>query len=386
MANIAIYGGTFNPVHIGHTNLLERFIEAFDFDKVIVIPTNIPPHKEVHITADGQTRLEMCKTAFRNKKVIVSDIELKREDKSYSYDTVLQIKNAYPNDELFFLMGSDMFLYLEKWYRYDDLKELVTFCAAARNEEDRKLLEEHALKLEKNGAKTVITDIDIIDISSAQIREKIMFGEQYEEFLPHGVAEIIRQKNLYSFEQGVEFCKKSIRPRLNDDRYNHSLCVAESAGELAKKYGSNYKKAYIAGLLHDITKQTDEQEQLQIIEKFGILCEDTQKDSKALWHAVTGYAYVKYILGFADEDFLNSIRYHTTSRKGASLLEDVVYIADFISEDRDYPDVDVMRDKAKRSLREAKEYGLAYTIADNTRKGRRVGANTVEAYKELING
>ena len=109
-------------------------------------------------------------------------------------------------------------------------------------------------------------------------------------------------------------------------------------------------------------------------------------DSKALWHAVTGCAYVKNVLGFSDQDFLNSIRYHTTSRKGASLLEDVVYIADFISEDRDYPDVDVIREKAWRSLREAKEYGLAYTIADNTKKGRQVGANTVEAYKELING
>ena len=386
MANIAIYGGTFNPVHIGHINLLDRFIKALDFDKVIVIPTNIPPHKEVYITADADTRFEMCKSAFADKKVVVSDIELKREDKSYSYDTVLQLKEIYPDDEFFFLMGSDMFLYLEKWYRYDDLKKCVTFCAAARNQEDRRRLDEHALKLEKNGAKTVVIDIDIIDISSAQIREKIMFGEPCEEFLPQGVNDIIRQKNLYSFEQAVEFCKKTIRPRLDDSRYYHSLCVAESASELAKKYGSNYQKAYIAGLLHDITKQTNEDEQLQIFEKFGILCEDTQKDSKALWHAATGAAFVENVLGFSDRDFLNAIRYHTTSRKGASLLEDVVYIADFISADRDYPDVDVMRDKAWCSLKEAKEYGLAYTITDNTNKGRRVGSNTIEAYKELMNG
>ena len=386
MANIAIYGGTFNPVHIGHTNLLDSFINQLDFDKVIVIPTNIPPHKEVYITADAQTRLEMCRTAFTNDKVIVSDIELQRNYKSYSYDTVSQLKETYPEDDLFFLMGSDMFLSLESWYRYDDLKKLITFCAAARNQEDRKLLEQHAVRLEENGAKTVIVDIDVIDISSAQIREKIMFGESCSALLPEGVDKIVREKKLYSFEQAVEFCKKAIRPRLNDSRYHHSLCVAESAGELAKKYGADYNKAHIAGLLHDITKQTSEEEQLQLIEKFGILCEDTRMDSKALWHAVTGYLYVKNILGFTDEDFLNAIRYHTTSRKGASLLEDVVYIADFISEDRDYPDVDVMREKAQRSLKEAKEYGLAYTIADNTQKGRRVGTNTIEAYNELLNG
>ena len=386
MANIAIYGGTFNPVHIGHVNLLDSFIKKLDFDKVIVIPTNIPPHKQVNITADGQTRLEMCEVAFADKKIEVSDIELKREDKSYSFNTVSSLKEIYPNDQLFFLMGSDMFLSLESWYRYDDLKKLTIFCAAARNLEDRKLLEQHAEKLEQNGAKAIVVDIDIIDISSAQIREKIMFGENCAEFLPKEVEKIVSEKKLYSFEQAVEFCKNAIRPRLNDARYNHSLCVAKSAGKLADKYGANHNKAYIAGILHDITKQTSEEEQLQLIEKFDILCEDTKTDSKALWHAVTGAAYVKNVLKFSDEDFLNSIRYHTTSRKGASLLEDVVYIADFISDDRDYPDVDIMREKAWRSLKEAKEYGLAYTIADNTQKGRQVGANTIEAYKELING
>lgn len=386
MANIAIYGGTFNPVHIGHTNLVDCFIKKLNFDRVIVIPTNIPPHKQVQITADGKTRFEMCKAAFEGEKIEISDIELNRPEKSYSIDTLTSLKQLYPDDELFFLMGSDMFLSLESWYRYDDLKKLTTFCAAARNSEDRKLLEKHALKLEQNGAKTVVVDIDVVDISSARIREKIMFGEPFADFLPEKVQKIVAEKNLYSFEQAVEFCKNAIRPRLNDSRYNHSLCVAKSAGELADKYGANHNKAYLAGILHDITKQTSEEEQLQLIEKFDILCEDTQMDSKALWHAVTGAAYVKNILKFTDEDFLNSIRYHTTSRKGASLLEDVVYIADFISEDRDYPDVDVMREKSQRSLAEAKEYGLAYTIADNTQKGRRVGANTIEAYKELING
>ncbi len=386
MANIAIYGGTFNPVHIGHTNLLDCFIKQLDFDKIIVIPTNIPPHKDIRITADAQTRLEMCKTAFTNDKVIVSDIELLRNEKSFSYDTVSQLKETYPEDNLFFLMGSDMFLSLETWYRFNDLKKLITFCAVARNQEDRKLLEQHAVRLEENDAKTVIVDIDVIDISSAQIRERIIFGQSCSEFLPEGVENIIREKKLYSFEQAVDFCKTTIRTRLNDSRYHHSLCVAESAGELAKKYGADYNKAYIAGLLHDITKQASDEEQLQLIEKFGILCEDTRIDSKALWHAVTGYLYVKNILGFTDADFLNAIRYHTTSRKGASLLEDVVYIADFISDDRDYPDVDVMREKAQRSLKEAKEYGLAYTIADNTQKGRHVGTNTIEAYNELLNG
>ncbi len=386
MARIAIYGGTFNPVHIGHINLLQSFIKTLSFDKVIVIPTNIPPHKSVNLTADAQTRLEMCKKAFDFPNVFVSDIELKRAEKSYSIDTIVQLKEQYPNDELFFLMGSDMFLSLETWYRYDDLKKLITFCAASRNKEDKAKLEKHAGKLEQNGAKAIVVDIDVIDISSAEIREKVMFGEDYSSLVPTEVAKIIEEKTLYSFEKAVEFFSAEIRKKLDDNRLMHSLCVAESANYLAKKYGACCKKAYIAGLLHDITKQTCEQEQLQLIEKFGILFEDGEEQSKALWHAVTGCAYVKYVLGFKDEDFLNSIRYHTTSRKGASLLEDVVYIADFVSADRNYPDVDVMREKAERSLKEAKIYGLAYTIEDNRKKGRAVGQNTVDAYNELING
>ncbi len=386
MARIAIYGGTFNPVHIGHVNLLQGFVDALKFDKVIVIPTNIPPHKNVSLTADAQTRLEMCKRAFDFSNVCVSDIELKRQEKSYSINTVNQLKETYPNDELFFLMGSDMFLSLETWYRYDELKKLITFCAASRNKEDKEKLEKHAKVLEKNGAKTIVVDIDVIDLASAQIRERIMFGEEYTSLVPPKVAEIIEEKSLYSFEKSVEYFTAEIRKKLDDNRFTHSLCVAESANYLAKKYGANCKKAYIAGLLHDITKQTSEQEQLQLIEKFGILFEDGEKQCKALWHAVTGCAYVKHVLGFKDEDFLNSIRYHTTSRKDASLLEDVVYIADFISADRNYPDVDVMREKSQRSLREAKIYGLSYTIEDNKKKGRMVGQNTVEAYNELING
>ena len=386
MAKIGIYGGTFNPVHIGHINLLQAFIDALNFDKVIVIPTNVPPHKNVSLTADAQTRLEMCKKAFGFSNVCVSDIELRRQEKSYSIDTVSQLKVQYPDDELFFLMGSDMFLSLETWYRYDDLKKLITFCAASRNKEDKANLEKHAKRLEENGAKTIVVDIDVIELSSAEIREKVMFGEDYSSLVVPEVAKIIEAKSLYSFEKAVEYFSAEIRKKLDDNRYLHSLCVAESANYLAKKYGAPCNKAYIAGLLHDITKQTCEQEQLQLIEKFGILFEDGERESKALWHAVTGCAYVKYVFGFQDEDFLNSIRYHTTSRKGASLLEDVVYIADFVSADRNYPDVDVMREKSERSLEEAKIYGLAYTIEDNRKKGRAVGQNTVDAYNELING
>ena len=386
MAKIAIYGGTFNPVHIGHVNLLQSFIKTLKFDKVIVIPTNIPPHKNVNLTADAQTRLEMCEKAFDFLNVCVSDIELKREEKSYSIDTISQLKELYPNDELFFLMGSDMFLSLESWYRYDDLKKLITFCAASRNSQDKVKLENHAKKLEENGAKTVVIDVDVIELSSAEIREKVMFGEDYSSLVPDEVAKIIEEKSLYGFDKAVGIFSDEIRKKLDDNRFTHSLCVAESAKHLAKKYGACCKKAYIAGLLHDITKQTSEQEQLQLIEKFGILFEDGERESKALWHAVTGYAYVKNVFGFKDEDFLNAIRYHTTSRKGASLLEDVVYIADFVSADRNYPDVDVMREKSERSLKEAKIYGLAYTIEDNTRKGRMVGKNTIDAYNELING
>lgn len=175
-----------------------------------------------------------------------------------------------------------------------------------------------------------------------------------------------------------------IRPRLKESRFIHSLNVAESAKELAIIYGGDIDKCYTAGLLHDVTKNSADSEHEELFSLGGITLSPDERSNKKLWHSISGAEYVKYKLNIDDEDIINAVRYHTTGRVGMTLIEKIIYIADFISEERDYPDVDVMRALSAVSLEKAMLYSLRYTIPDLIKTGRTVHKNSIELYNELI--
>ena len=134
--------------------------------------------------------------------------------------------------------------------------------------------------------------------------------------------------------------KNLLKSRLKEKRYNHSLCVADEAKRLALKYGADPDKAYLAGLLHDITKNSEEKEHFDLFSQYGVVLSPIEKSSQKLWHAMSGSLYVKNILNIDDEEILSAIRYHTTAKEDMSLFEKILYLADFTSLDRDYTDVD----------------------------------------------
>ena len=176
--------------------------------------------------------------------------------------------------------------------------------------------------------------------------------------------------------------KQILKERLTPKRYNHSLCVADEAVRLAKKYGGDIEKAYLAGLLHDITKNASEQEHLNIFNEFGIMLNDIEKNAEKLWHAISGSAFIEHKLGITDKEIITAVRYHTTARAGMSQLEKLLYLADFTSADRDYDDVDIMRLKVDISLEAALDYALSYTINDLVSSGKALHLDTVNAYNE----
>ena len=178
--------------------------------------------------------------------------------------------------------------------------------------------------------------------------------------------------------------KEVLRQRLNEKRYYHSLCVADEAKRLAEKYGGDIEKAYLAGLLHDITKNAPEEEHLQIFKEFGIILTDIEKNAKKLWHAMSGALYVKNVLGISDPEIIDAIRYHTTAKADMSLLAKILYLADFTSKDRDYEDVDVIREYVDESLGKAFVYALQYSITDLVNQSRAVHPDTVEAYNQAV--
>lgn len=178
--------------------------------------------------------------------------------------------------------------------------------------------------------------------------------------------------------------KQILKNRLNEKRYYHSLCVADEAKRLAVKYGADTEKAYLAGLLHDITKNAPDEEHLKIFEDFGIILSDVEKNAKKLWHAMSGAAYVEHILGINDPEIIDAIRYHTTAKADMSLLAKILYLADFTSADRDYEDVDVIREYVDISLEKAFIYALQYSIKDLVDLQKAVHTDTVAAYNQAV--
>lgn len=182
----------------------------------------------------------------------------------------------------------------------------------------------------------------------------------------------------------IEKYKQIIKPLMSEKRYNHCINVSKEAIRLAKKYGADEQKAEIAGILHDITKEFDEQKQLQLISCGDIILTDVEKTTNKLWHAITGAIYVKSELGIDDEDIINAIRYHTTARANMSVLEKVIFLADFTSAERDYPDVDVIRQKADISLEDGMLYGIQFTLARLISKQGCLSEDAIDAYNEIL--
>ncbi len=171
---------------------------------------------------------------------------------------------------------------------------------------------------------------------------------------------------------------------LSEYRRVHSLNVSAEAVRYAEKYGGDVEKARLAGLLHDVTKETDFDTQLQIIENGGIMLTELEKRSPKLWHAISGACYVRDVIGIDDEDIFNAIRFHTTARAGMSQLEKIIFLADFTSAERDYPDIDVIREHAEHSIEEGMLYGIKFTIGRLVGRGDLVSPDALSAYNDIL--
>ena len=184
-------------------------------------------------------------------------------------------------------------------------------------------------------------------------------------------------------DRNEEFINE-IRKQLGDYRFIHSLNVAKTAVELAKRYGADEEKAYTAGILHDVLKDKTPEYLLGYLDENGVLLTQVERSNHKLYHAMAGAVYVKNELGITDKDIINAIRYHTTGRKNMSLLEKVIYIADFISEDRNYDGVERMREKAKLSLECAMEEGLQFSIIELSEKLLPIHPDSIDAYNQIV--
>lgn len=201
MSNIGFFGGTFNPPHLAHKRLALQMKEEAALDKILVVPTFVPPHKAALSLASGEDRLEMCRLLFDDDCFCVSDMELKRKGKSYSIDTLTELRRLYPDDRLFMIIGSDMLLSFHEWYRYRDILDLVTLCAASRDgKEGVKKLSEYALDvlgLDAEKGEIILSEMPPVELSSTQIRSLLAEGKDAEDYLGKSISDYIKKKDLY---------------------------------------------------------------------------------------------------------------------------------------------------------------------------------------------
>lgn len=197
MARLAIFGGTFNPIHNGHLRLLGNISEQVRLDRIILMPTHIPPHKQTEDLASEEQRLEMCRLAVADSDIEVSDYEIARGGISYTVETLRHFHELYPGDRLYFIMGSDMFLSLHTWYCFEEILSLAGIITACREENELHKLKEYAEGLKKYSAEVIIVPAEAYVISSSEIRSLVKSGGNFACYLPETIVQYIHEKKLY---------------------------------------------------------------------------------------------------------------------------------------------------------------------------------------------
>ena len=385
MERIGIYGGTFNPPHIGHIQAAEQALSALKLDKMLLIPDRIAPHKELpENSPTPQQRMDMLHIAVQNRPGLeVSDIELKRSGVSYTWETVAQLKAENPEAELVLLMGTDMFHSFHTWKHPERILENTTLGIFCRGEKgEHKAIAEKKAEMEQQGARIELVNNDIVAISSTQMRRLLAF-RCAGAFLPEGVLDYIRENRLYDTRADwknlpMEELEPIVLRLLNTNRVKHVLGCRDTAVELACHWGANEEDAARAGILHDITKAIDGPLQLTLCEAYGkILSGFSRKYPKTL-HALTGSLVAERIFG-ENKAVVSAIAHHTTGKADMTLLEKIIYVADYMEPNRNFPGVEELRRLAYSDITAALKLGLEMTLEHLNRQGNEVSPESKEA-------
>ena len=378
---IAVYGGSFNPPHLGHRSAAETVCRELKPDKFLIIPDNIPPHKEMCAASPSpRQRMELCRLNFADiPGAEISDMEIKREGKSYTAHTIETLQQMYPGDELILVMGTDMLLSFEDWYRFEFLLKSCTLAVVSRDDEDELSIRAKAQEFsEKYNADIVIMTHNPLPMSSSEIRERLRLRMGRDALSPEVYASIIKN-NYYEALPELIWLREMVMPYLKSSRIAHVAGVENEAVMLARHWGEDMELAAEAGILHDITKALSFEEQLIMCEKYGIILDNTEAESPALLHAKTGAALARELFGISKPVY-DAIYWHTTGRPDMSLLEKIVYLADVIEPGRDFPGVERLRELSYTDIDKAMAEALLGSIEEVKSHGRTPHENSVEAY------
>lgn len=379
---IGIFGGTFNPPHIGHVQTSVNAAELLGLDRMIVVPAGNPPHKTVpQGNPDAGKRLELTRLAFAQAPATeVSDYEVLREGPNYTMDTLSHFRELYPGDELILITGTDMFRSLPEWKKGTDILKSFSVAVMARERDEAPVLQKTAEEYQRlYGTRVYLPETKVTPAASSKIRG-LLPERKGADLLPDAVYGEIIKHRLYGARPDFAWLREKAYAMLKPKRIPHVMGCEEEAVRLAKRWGENPEEAAEAGILHDITKKLNLQEQLLLCEKYGIVIDALEQQSDKLLHSKTGAAVARGEFGVSDAVF-TAIFWHTTGRANMSTMEKILYLADYMEPNRCFEGVDELRRLCYEDLDQAMAYGLGMSVDDLASRGAVIHSKTAEALR-----
>lgn len=391
---IGIIGGTFDPIHNAHIAIAKEALSQMKLDKVWMMPTPYPPHKDKNRLASNFHRANMVKLAIKDiENVEFCDFELNNHDVTYTADTLNMLKELHPENDYYFIVGSDSIVSFMSWYRPDAILKYATLLVVRRDDESSFSMDEKITEIENTfDTKIQIIKMNALNISSSYIR--CHEYEQIQSMVPSSVYEYIVENRLYSDENinktwSINKITDDLKEKLKPSRFEHTLGVAKTAKKMAEIFGENPNKAYFAGILHDCAKNLENANLLSICEQNQIDISDPEQECPDLLHAKVGEYLAKTIYGVTDEAILSAIRWHTTGKADMTTLEKIVFAADYIEPGRKkQPNLEYLRSIAEKDL-DLLVFHILKDTLDYLKHAERkqIDANTISAftyYKNII--
>ena len=384
MERIGIFGGMFDPPHIGHVRAARSAIAQLKLDKLYVIPDHAAPSDGKIGFATPLDRLNMAKIAFSAlDKVCISDMAVAEEKVIYTCQLVDWVQALHPNAEIYLLLGTDKLVSLPNWKGFDRMKQQVTFAVVSRGLKGES---GNTGPIVAAGGKVTWLEQEVLQISSSDVRRLLLFRCAHS-FLPVGVMKYINDHQLYGVWEdyknlSMERLEQVVICLLKKKRIRHVLGCRDTAVELAKRWGADVTDAARAGLLHDVTKALDGPLQLTICAEYGTILDDFSMENPKTLHALTGSLVARDVFG-ENEAVVSAIRSHTTGKGGMNTLEKIIYVADYMEPNRDFPGVEELRRLAYTDLDAALKRGFEITLEHLKSQGAEISPATTDALNDL---
>ena len=364
---IAIFGGTFNPVHLEHKNMVVSAIKELSLDKVIIIPTFLSPHKTL-APASASDRLNMLRLAFSDvKNVEVSDYEINKGGTSYSYITAEHFRALYPEAEMFFLVGDDMLVDFKTWKNPERILKACNLAVFGREGEAADYSLEEKYFKEKFDKAFIKLPFKGKIISSTKIRVYLSLGLNPDGLIKE-VAEYIKDKDVYPKSEYAEFLRKN----LTEKRLIHTANVAVCALKKVKELSLDFNKVLTAALLHDCAKYLRTEDFEGFTLPNGV--------PEPVIHQYLGAFVAERVLGVCDEEILDAIRYHTSGKANMTTLSKLIFVADMVEEGRNYDGVEKLRALYEKDFDECFINCLKEEVIHLKNKGGVIYGETLAAY------